>query len=405
MNKSMDSRWERRKEKFHSSWDKLLFNLFMRARTKTGHQQVIADAETALANTALHESDEACLASPDPLVRQGWALKKEVESHFKGLHAGKTSKRILIQVPAPTFSPAGYSLFTNLAESLEFIGVPTRILAWDGHTRQALKEFRPTVLLSSDHESYLSRIDWSAVAQYKAANKLRVGLTASLEEYVNTPLKGRLDWAREHGIDFFYTFRDKAYVQERGEYRPFFDAGYKMVYLPFGANILHYYPVAGFDRDLDFALLATRKSEHMSHMKDIVRSYAGFIDGPGWRHVQNFSFNRARDRYIYARAKVGLNVHLPEQIDWACEVNERTYQLAACGAPQLVDHPKLIDKLFSPDALFVADNAVQYTRLFRDIMRQPQLARQRALLAQKEVFDRHTTFHRADSFMLQLAEV
>jgi hypothetical protein len=405
MNKSMANRWARRKKKFHSSWDKLLFNLFMRARIKTNHQQVIADAEAALEIKALHESDDACLASPDPLVRQGWALKKEVESHFKELYAGKTDERILIQVPAPAFSPAGYSLFSNLAESLEFIGVPTRILAWEGDARQVLEEFRPTVLLSSDHESYLSRIDWNAVAQYKVINKLRVGLTASLEEYANTPLKGRLDWAREHGVDFFYTFRDEAYVQERVEYRPFFDAGYKMVYLPFGANILHYYPVAGFNRDLDFVLMASRKSEHMSYMKDIVRSHAGFIGGPGWRHVRNFSFNRARDRYIYARAKVGLNVHLPEQIEWACEVNERTYQLAACGVPQLVDHPKLLDELFSRNAVFVADTPAQYTQLFRVIMRQPELAQQRALLAQKEVFARHTTFHRSDWLMLQLKNV
>lgn len=405
MNKSMDSRWGRRKEKFHRSWDKLLFNLFMRAETKTHHHQVIADAEAALANKERHENVEVCMASPDPLVRQGWALKKEVENHFKGLHGGKTDERILIQVPAPAYSPAGYSLFTNLAESLSFIGIPTRILTWEEDTRKALEEFNPTVLLTSDHESYLARIDWKAIALYKIVNRFRVGLTASLAEYDNTPLKGRLDWARRHGVDFFYTFREEAYVQERAEYRPFFDAGYTMLYLPFGANILHYYPVAGYQRDIDFVLMATRKSEHATFLKDIARSHVGFIDGPGWRHVQNFRFNRARDRYIYARAKVGLNVHQPEQIEWACEVNERTYQLAACGVPQLVDHPKLIDKLFSPDALFVADTPIQYTRLFFEIMGQPELAQHRALLAQKEVFARHTTFHRADSFVVQLENV
>lgn len=401
----MESRWDRRKEKLHRSWDKLLFNLFMCAETKSHHQQVIADAEAALANKAWHENDEACMASPDPLVKQGWALKKEVERHFKGLHTGKTGERILVHVPSPDFSPAGYSLLTNLAESLAFVGVVTRVLGWEGDTKQTLEEFQPTVLLSGDHESYLTRIDWRAIAQYKATKRLRVGLTASLEEYDNTPLKGRLDWARLHGVDFFYTFRDEAYVRERAAYMPFFDAGYKMLFLPFGANILHYYPVAGFKRDIDFVLMATRKSEHATYLKEIARSHAGFIDGPGWRHVLNFRFNRARDRYIYARAKVGLNVHLPEQIEWACEVNERTYQLAACGVPQLVDHPKLIDKLFSPDALFVADTPMQYTRLFHDIMGQPELARHRALLAQKEVFARHTTYHRADSFVVQLADV
>jgi len=401
----MASRWARRKVKFARSWEKLQLNFFMRSKTKTEHFKIIADAEAALCNRTMHESDEVCLKSQDPLVRQGWALKKEVELHFKELHAGKTDERILIHVPSPTYSPAGYSLFTNLAESLEFIGIPTRILDWEGDTCQALEEFNPTVLLSSDHESYLARIDWNAIASYKADNRLRVGLTASLEEYVNTPLNCRLEWARKHGIDFFYTFRDQSYVEERAEYQPFFDAQYKMLYLPFGANILHYYPVAGFARDIDYVIMATRKSEHATFMKEITRHYDGFIDGPGWKHTQNFRFNRARDRYIYARAKVGLNVHLPEQIEWACEVNERTYQLAACGVPQLIDHPKLIEQIFSRDALFIADTPAQYTQLFHKIMCQPELAQQRALLAQREAFTRHTTFHRADSILRQLAEV
>jgi len=404
MKKSTISRWQRRKEKFRSSWDKVLFNLSVRKNTKVYHQQIIFEAEAALANKVLYESDEAYLASNDPLVRQGWTLKQEVEGQFRGILAGKTDARILIQVPAPAFSPAGYSLFTNLAESLAFIGVPTRILAWNDDTTLAFKEFSPTVLLSSDHESYLSRIDWTTVSKYKQKSKLLVGLTASLEEYDSTPLKGRLQWARDHDVDFFYTFRDQDYVQSRTEYRPFFDAHYKMLYVPFGANILNYYPVAGFRRDIDFVLIATRKSEHMSYMKDIVRSHAGFIDGPGWRHVQNFRFNRERDRYIYARARVGLNVHLPEQIEWACEVNERTYQLAACGVPQLVDHPKLIDKIFSRDALFVADTPAQYTQMFRAMIRDPEAAQQRALLAQSDIFSRHTTFHRAHTLIKNLEE-
>lgn len=405
MKETFGHRWNRRKEKSRRSWDKLLFNLFLRRETVVQHDQVLVTAETALAHRANHERDEVCLASPDPVVQQGWALKQQVEGEFKGLYAGKTDERILIQVPPPAYSPAGYSLFTNLAESLAFIGVPTQILDWDINTQPALESFRPTVLLSSDHESYLARIDWAAIARYKQSTRLRVGLTASLEEYENTPLVPRLQWAATHDIDFYYTFRDEGYVTTRAGYRPFFESGYKMVYLPFGANILHYYPVAGFERDLDFVIMATRKSEHMSYMKDIARRHSGFIDGPGWRHVHDFRFNRERDRYIYARAKVGLNVHLPEQIDWPCEVNERTYQLAACGVPQLVDHPMLIDTLFSRDALYVADTPVEYFQMFAEIMAQPERAVARALQAQKEVFARHTTFHRADSFVRQLTGV
>lgn len=405
MNKSLGHRWARRQEKFQRSWDKLVFNLSLRRETVAMHDQVLAAAEAALARRTDHENDAVCMASADPVVRQGWQLKQQAERHFRDRHAGPEAERVLIQVPAPAYSPAGYSLFTNLAESLEFIGIPTAILDWDGETGAALEDFRPSVLLSSDHTSYLQRIDWNAVARYKQTHRLRVGLTASLQEYENTALGPRLEWAGRHGVDFYYTFRDEGYVTTRPAYRPFFESGYPMVYLPFGANVLHYYPVGGVERNLDFVIMATRKSEHMSYMKGIVGHHTGFIDGPGWRHVRNFRFNRDRDRYIYARARVGLNVHLPEQIEWACEVNERTYQLAACGVPQLVDHPKLIDQLFSPEAVFVADTPAEYRELFRDIIAHPEDATQRALRAQADVFSRHTTFHRADAFVRQLATV
>jgi hypothetical protein len=394
--------WMRRKEKFQRSWDKVLLNAFLHPTTPQQHNAVILSAESALQRKELYENDQACLNSPDPLVRQGWSMKKDLERQFKDVFSGKTRERVAIQVPDPAFSPAGYSLFTNLAESLDFIGVPTKILAWDDRVDALLQGFKPTVLLSSDHATYLGKIDWRAVAEYKLVNPLRVGLTASLEEYGSSPLSGRLNWAVQHGIDFFYSFRDDAYVMNRAEYRPFFEAKYPILYLPFGANVLHYYPVAGFQRDLPFVILATRKSEHATYMKSLARKYHGFIDGPGWRHVKSFSFNRERDRYIYARAQVGLNVHLPEQINWACELNERTYQLAACGVPQLIDHPALLDKVFGSDSLFVAQDPQIYAELFEGMMRDPLERERRAMLSQKLVMSAHTTFHRAADFVNQL---
>lgn len=396
------ARIDRTRLKLKRSWVRIQFDHSINARTIKNHEKIIADAELALKNKETHESADAYAESPDLLVRQGHALKMQVEQKFRDMYSGKSTERILIHVPDPTFSPAGYSLFTNLAECLAFIGVPTHILGWEDNTKDAIDKFNPTVLLTSDHASYLERIDWEAIRRYKETNHLKIGLTASLAEYDNTRLDERLGWAKKHEIDFYYSFRDETYVSEREEYKPFFDAGYKILYLPFGANVMHYYPVAGFKRDIDFVLIATKKREHTIFMKDIVKQHYGFIDGPGWKHAPNFKFDRDRDRYIYARAKVGLNVHLPEQIDWACEVNERTYQLAACGVPQIIDHPKLLDKLFSNDALFIADTPGQYSDFFETIINDPKAGQKRALIAQNEVFDKHTTFHRADSFMQQL---
>lgn len=392
---------QKRINKIKRSFEKHQFNYLFNQETLLSHDLVLAKAEDALLNQGVHENVDACLNSLDPVVRQGMRLKLDLEAHMKNF-CKMSSERILIQVPDARFSPAGYSLFSNLIESLNFIGVPSKALGWDEVIEEALESFGPTVLLSSDNHEYLNRIDWKSVNQYKQRNTLRVGLSAALEEYESTPLLPRLAWAKEHQIDFYYSYRDEDYVCTRSEYRPFFNHDFQIIYIPFGANILHYYPVAGFQRDLDYVLMASRKREHIQYLKNIMKNYPGFLDGPGWKQVKNFSFKRERDRYIYARAKVGLNIHLPEQIHWACELNERTYQLAACGVPQLIDHPMLLDKIFGSNSFFIANNPKEYEEMFVELMASPQLGIDKALHAQREVFSAHTTLHRAKSLLDQL---
>jgi len=392
----------KRKVKLQRSIEKHQFNLLFNSASLRQHDLILAEAEGALQDSSTHEDIEACLSSSDPLVQQGTRLRMDLETCFKDCMIGISDERILIQIPDARFSPAGYSLFSNLMESLNYIGIPARALGWEEETQVALDQFKPTVLLSSDNHEYLHRIDWDAIAKYKAGERLRVGLSASLEEYGSTQLLPRLAWAKKYQIDFYYSFRDEDYVKTRKEYQLFFDAGFQIIFIPFGANILHYFPVAGFERDLNFVLMASRKREHISYLKNITSQYFGFLDGPGWKQVKYFQFNRERDRYLYARAKVGLNIHLPEQIEWACELNERTYQLAACGVPQLIDHPMLLNKFFGSKSFFIADSPTQYDQIFKELMHSPQLGVEKALYAQREVFASHTTFHRAKSLIDQL---
>ncbi|MBU3593206.1 hypothetical protein ICN42_03745 [Polynucleobacter sp. 71A-WALBACH] len=198
-------------------------------------------------------------------------MKLELEKSFSECLSGSSNERILIQIPDARFSPAGYSLFSNLMESLNYIGIPARALGWDEDVQKALDQFKPTVLLSSDNHEYLRRIDWDVIARYKVNQPLRVGLSAALEGYESTPLLPRLAWAKQHQIDFYYSYRDEDYVKTRQEYQPFFDVG--------------------FER------------ERIAYLKNIAHQYSGFLDGPGWIQVKHFQFNRERDRYIYARAK------------------------------------------------------------------------------------------------------
>lgn len=402
---SLDYLWQltkKRKVKLQRSLEKHKFNWLFNSRTLDQHDSILAQAESALNHKLNHENLEACLNSPDPLVQQGMRLKMNLETTFKDCMASISDERILIQVPDARFSPAGYSLFSNLMESLNYIGVPAQAISWNEDTQKALDAFHPTVLISSDNAEYLRRINWDVISRYKSKNRLRIGLSAAPEDYESTPLLPRLDWARQHQVDFYYSYRDEDYVKNRKQYQPFFDAGFQMVYIPFGANTLHYFPVAGFSRDLNYVLIASRKREHIQYLKNICCHYSGFIDGPGWKQVKNFQFNRERDRYIYARAKVGLNIHLPEQIDSACELNERTYQLAACGVPQLIDNPGLLEKVFGHKSFFIAQTPNEYEEIFKELIHNPQLGVERALYAQQEVFASHTTFHRAKSLVDQL---
>lgn len=387
------------------AWPLAAFEDRVKRETWRNRAKIIAEAEAGLSDGKKFESDEAYAASTDPLAVQGHGLKTGVEAAFRNKFSGRTAERVLFHVPDQIFSPAGYSLFTNFKEAFDFIGVPAEELGWNEPVESKLESFKPTIFLTSDSKAYLDRIDWQAINERKRSNPLKVGLTASLEEYGNSLLPDRLRWAKANDIDFYYSFRDPGYVNSRKEYRPFFDSGYKILYLPFGAHISRYFPVAGFERDLDYAYLASKQSSKpatAAFLSPIMSKYAGFLDGPGWEHVKDFSFNRDRDRYIYARAKAGLNLHLPEQIEWACEINERAYQLAACGVPQVTDRAKLLDKIFGADSLFVADTAAEYLAHFENIIHNPEIGVERALTAQKEVFARHTTYHRAASFIEQL---
>ncbi len=182
----------------------------------------------------------------------------------------------------------------------------------------------------------------------------------------------------------------------------------KVFSIEFGANPLIHYPVPETDRDLNYVFLASvnpaKWPRYFAYLTRIFSKYPGFLDGPGWSFVGKRVVPLKRDRYLYARARVGLNLHADEQIDWANELNERTYILAACGVPQLVDNPALLSARLNKDGLFVADTPDEYTALFDFILHNPDQAAARALIAQRQVFTEHTWFHRAERFVLELKE-
>jgi hypothetical protein len=384
------------------------FEHSINAQTKSGRKAVLDWAEEKVAEKGRLESREAYAASKDPVVIQGFELKQKAEKSFKGKRAGETSLRILVHVPDQKVSPGHYSLFSNFIESFEFIGISARAIGPNESAEKVFSEFKPTIFLSIDHPNYLRDIDWPAVDAFKKQHGLHIGLVAYLEgEDGDTPLLPRLAWGKEHGVGFYYSFKDPDFLRTDAAYKPFHDQGSAILTIPFGANPLHYYPVPNIEKDIDYIFLGSiswKKGLHADFARKIVSRAPGFIDGFGWKHAPDFRFNRDRDRYIYARGKTGFNFHIPDQISHPSEVNERTHQLAACGIPQITDRPMLLSKLYSADAMFVADDEHGFRSHFKRIIDDPEYGRKKALIAQREAFEKHTTFHRADDFAKQLLD-
>lgn len=371
------------------------------------------DEIAAWATAEAEKGDDTLLGpgefSADPVVKQAVNAIRKIEKEFRMKHQTIDAVRVLAHLPSLEISPAGYSLVNNLIRSLNYIGIRSETFENERGLADSLRTFKPTVLIIGDYAPFLQTVNWDLVASFKKTQRLLVGLTASLEEYGNTPLRQRLAWAKKHEVDFYYSYRSPEYIKLRPQYRAFEEEGYKILCIEFGVNPLLYYPVPGIQRDLDFVFLASSNQDkwdrYISYFGDIFAHYPGYISGPGWAFSRSFTFLAERDRYLYARAKVGLNLHITEQIEWACELNERTYMLAACGVPQLIDNPALLPQRFSPEGFFIAGTPREYRELFRELVSGSVEVEKAVLLSQREVLENYTTFHRAEGFALALNEM
>lgn len=334
---------------------------------------------------------------------QACELSRSICSSFKD-SLSNTKLRFLVHLPACLYSPGGYSAFKNIIEGLQFLGVPTEVLEWNESISDKIKSFKPNVLLTSDHIDYIDRIDWMEVKKYSEKNRLIIGISATTtDSYWENKFAGYRD---KYSIDnsFYYSFGCDEFIQNH-----FLQHKNKKTYsIEFGVNPLRYYSMrsSGLIRDIDFVFLGSsnysKTERYIEYFNKIIRNYKGCIAGPGWFHTPDFAINSDRDRFIYARSKVGLNLHVDVQLNEASELNERTYMLAACGVPQVVDNPVILSKRFDASSFFVATNPDEYYRLFTELVKDPGLAVKQVERAQEEVFKKHTVFHRLERFISQL---
>ncbi len=349
--------------------------------------------------------------SSDPLVRRFAEHWVKLERRFKDLHAGGRH-RILLLLPDFEASPAGHSLFRNLGDGLAFCGAAVEYWHQGTSLGEGLQEFRPTALIAIDHQWYgqapeVGRATIEALRDYRKSRALIVGMTSNYSTSNPAETDRQLQEASKLGIDFSLAFHAEPFTSEK--YKLFAGCGARILSLEFGANPLTFYPAPGVTRDLKYVYLASSNFEKWDRcaafLDEIFHSCPGVVLGPGWPRAAVSRLPDDQLRYLYARARVGINLHVPFQIREATELNERAYNLAACGTPQLMDNPALLPARFDSRSVYTATTPTEYASLFRHILAHPEEAAERAANALDDVLTRHTVFHRADRLLKYLGEI
>jgi Glycosyl transferases group 1 len=345
--------------------------------------------------------------SADLAVRRFAEQWPTLEQTFARKFAARAAEfRVLIHLPPFKIANAAFSLFQNLGMGLSFLGIPVAYWEhWGSGTplETALEDFRPSLLLSVDHRWYgrnppVGQASVQAVHDYRRGQRLVLGL--SCNDFPTEPGTCRQNTAdaRSVGADFFYSYQAEGFVRDR--YRTFADRGFPVLSLEFGANPLLFHPLPGITRDLDYVYLASVNAEkwerEFAYFSRVFHNHSGFILGPGWPRTNAQILPPHHLRFLYARAKVGVNLHVPFQVADPTELNERAYNLAASGTPQLMDNPALLPERFGPNCVYSAADPEEYYRQFRRILERPDEAAERAINALECVLRRDTVFHRAN---------
>lgn len=323
----------------------------------------------------------------DPIVRLSIELQHNLQDEFFNLYV-KENMCVLVQIPPANESPAGNSIYMNWLEGLRYIGIKAEPIYFGDDTRKVFERVNPDVLLSCNDEQYLSKLDWDYIKGYRSRFDLVIGLAAQLSAEA-------VEKALNLGTDFCFTYDDLRYTKEMYE-----EIARKMPLLsvPFSVNPMIYYPLPNTEKILDFIFLASLNKDkwnrYIDYLSNIVQKNNSILLGPGWRHYKVKDINPHRDRALYAMSKVGLNLHLDFQIFSKNHLNERTYQLAACGVPQVIDNPALLNEHFEGDCFFVSESPEEYERNFQYALEDRNEATKRAMNAMQEVYKKHTIFQR-----------
>jgi len=341
---------------------------------------------------------------PNPLYEIGKHLRDKCLSEFENKFLNNPVK-VFIHLPPASISPAGNSLFFNMGESFKHLGLSVCYF-WDSLSELKFEKSKTNLILTSFDEIYRTKIDWKWISELQKQIKLHVGSTCPINQNSLQEISRDLELWLDSDSRFFYSFFNEKFVGDTAIGKYALSRNKKIYSMEFGANPLYHFPNKYINHLADYIFLGSANYDkierYYQYFLNVFKQFKGIVAGPGWDWISNYEIRPDRDRFMYSKAKVGINLHIDMQIAYPSELNERTYILAACGIPQVVDKPLLIDSHFDK-GIHIADGPVEYFDSIKNVLENYDEALQEAEHAMRQVFEKHTTFLRAENFFRNIS--
>jgi len=276
--------------------------------------------------------------------------------------------------------------------------------------REAADVVQPRLLAAvEEHRPALFITLYGVNVSGRVLGELRARRTPTLNWWLNDPFQ----WERASKILGAYDF---AFTNAKYSVDAYVAAGLKNVrFLPSACDASVHRPLAGgappsmprcaLSFAGDWSPLRERLVERLAAEGVDLRVYGPWrrklrADSPLRARLEHGFFSPERMAQIFAACDATLNVHTwRERFDFG--LNPRVFEAGACGTPQLVDHKRELDELFTPAqraGMLIYRSDEELIALARSLPARAAAARAAALAAAE-------SFHREHSYDARVREM
>ncbi len=306
---------------------------------------------------------------------------------------------IAIHFPPLNISPGANSWFNNIKVALEFMGVQVYAF-WD--SVDPIKLGTAKIILGIGAKISEDVIDWNIIDTVASTHNIPIILQASVNVTNLLEINQFINFYKAKCITHFFSFDFDTFNLESGVKQFFRDNGAILYSIPFSANPVIHYPVQFENQNMDYIFIGSTNYDKINRYNDYFsklteNEFNGLIIGSGWPWSEDFQYDYIRDRALYSKAKVALNLHLDFQVNISGQINERAYILSALCIPQITDRVINIETNFENIGL-IANNPNDYLENIYTLLNNPEYAKELVLESYKVLYTKHTTFHRMVQF-------